>query len=45
MTRKAVDAIMAGAQQGETVLAFFITWDNLGDDRVKPFLDFYGKDY
>ena len=43
MTRKAVDAIMAGAQQGETVPAFFITWGNLGDDRVKPFLDFYGK--
>ena len=44
MTRKAVDAIMAGAQQGETVPAFFITWGNLGDDRVKPFLDFYGKE-
>ena len=44
MTRKAVDAIMAGAQQGETVPAFFITWANLGDDRVKPFLDFYGKE-
>ena len=44
MTRKAVDAIMAGAQQGETVPAFFITWDNLGDDAVKPFLDFYGKE-
>ena len=39
MTRKAVDAIM-----GETVPAFFITWGNLGDDRVKPFLDFYGKE-
>ena len=44
MTRKAVDAIMAGAQQGETVPAFFITWDNLGDDAVKPFLNFYGKE-
>ena len=44
MTRKAVDAIMAGAKQGETVPAFFITWANLGDDRVKPFLDFYGKE-
>ena len=44
MARKAVDAIMAGAQQGETVPAFFITWDNLGDDAVKPFLDFYGKE-
>lgn len=44
MTRKAVDAIMAGDQQGETVPAFFITWGNLGDDRVKPFLDFYGKE-
>ena len=44
MARKAVDAIMAGAQQGETVPAFFITWANLGDDRVKPFLDFYGKE-
>ena len=44
MTRKAVDAIMAGAKQGETVPAFFITWDNLGDDRVKSFLDFYGKE-
>ena len=44
MTRKAVDAIMAGVQQGETVPAFFITWANLGDDRVKPFLDSYGKE-
>ena len=44
MTRKAVDAIMAGGQQGETVPAFFITWANLDDDRVKPFLDFYGKE-
>ena len=44
MARRAVDAIMAGDQQGETVPAFFITWGNLGDDRVKPFLDFYGKE-
>ena len=44
MTRKAVEAVIAGASQGEMVPAFFITWDNLGDDAVKPFLDFYGKE-
>ena len=43
MTSKAVEAVMAGAKQGETVPAFFITSSNLGDDNVKPFLDFYGK--
>ena len=44
MTVKAVDAIMAEAKQGETVPAFYITRYNLGDDSVKPFLDFYGKE-
>ena len=34
---------MAGAKQGETVPAFYITSGNLDNEAVKPFLDFYGK--
>lgn len=43
MTRKAVDAIIDNAKQGEMVPTFYITEDNLGDDNVKPFLEFYNK--
>ena len=43
MTRKAVEAILTNARQGEMVPTFYITDDNLNDDSVKPFLDFYGK--
>ena len=43
MARKAVEAILTNAQQGEMVPTFYITEDNLGDENVKPFLDFYGK--
>ena len=43
MTRKAVEAALANAKQGEMVPTFYITEYNLDDDNVKPFLDFYGK--
>ena len=43
MTRKAVEAILTNARQGEMVPTFYITDDNLNDDNVKPFLDFFGK--
>ena len=43
MTRKAVAAILTNARQGEMVPTFYITDDNLNDDNVKPFLDFFGK--
>ena len=43
MTRKAVEAILTNARQGEMVPTFYITDDNLNDDSVKPFLDFFGK--
>ena len=41
MTRKAVEAILTNARQGELVPTFYITDDNLNDDSVKPFLDYY----
>ena len=43
MARKAVEAILTNARQGEMVPTFYITDDNLNDDSVKPFLDFFGK--
>lgn len=44
MARKAVEAVLSGAAQGEMIPTPYITSSNLGDDRVKPFLDFYGKE-
>ena len=44
MARKAVEAVLAGAQQGEMVPTFYVTRDNLNDDAVKPFLEFYQID-
>ena len=41
MARKAVEAVLSNAQQGEMVPTFYITEDNLDDADVKPFLDFY----
>ncbi len=43
MTRKAVDAVLTNAQEGEMVPTFFMTQDNLNDSNVKPFLEFYNK--
>ena len=43
MARKAVDAVLANAKQGEMVPTFYITGYNLDDPSVQPFLDFYGK--
>ena len=43
MARKAVDAVMNNATEGEIVPAFYLTKDNLGAPEVKPFLDFYHK--
>ena len=44
MARKAVEAVLAGAKQGEMVPTFYVTRDNLNDDAVKPFLEFYQID-
>jgi ABC-type sugar transport system substrate-binding protein len=44
MTRKAVEAALANAQQGEMVPTFFITKDNLNDPAVKPYIEFFNKD-
>ena len=44
MAHKAVEAVLSGAAQGEMIPTPYITSSNLGDDRVKPFLDFYGKE-
>jgi ABC-type sugar transport system substrate-binding protein len=43
MARKAVEAVMANAKVGEMVPTFYITEDNLSDENVKPFLEFYNK--
>ena len=43
MARKAVEAVVANARQGEMVPTFYITGFNLSDPSVQPFLDFYGK--
>ena len=44
MAHKAVEAVLAGAKQGEMVPTFYVTRDNLNDDAVKPFLEFYQID-
>jgi hypothetical protein len=44
MARKAVESVLAGAKQGEMVPTFYVTRDNLNDDAVKPFLEFYQID-
>jgi ABC-type sugar transport system substrate-binding protein len=41
MARKAVEAVLTNAKQGEMIPTFYITEDNLGDDNVAPFLQFY----
>ena len=41
MARKAVEAVLTSARQGEMVPTFYITEDNLDDANVKPFLEFY----
>ena len=43
MTRKAVEAVLTNAKQGEMVPTFYINHYNLNDEKVQPFLDFYGK--
>jgi ABC-type sugar transport system substrate-binding protein len=43
MARKAVKAVLTNAKQGEMVPTFYITEDNLDDESVKPFLEFYDK--
>jgi len=43
-TRKAVNAIMTGAKEGEKVPTFFVTKDNLDNAELKPFLEFYQMD-
>ena len=43
MTRKAVDAVLDNATQGDMVPTFYITKDNLDDPNVLPFMEFYGK--
>ena len=43
MARKAVEAVLTNAKQGEMVPTFYIHQYNLTDDNVQPFLEFYGK--
>ena len=43
MSRKAVEAVLNNASQGEMVPTFYITKDNLNDPNVIPFLEFYHK--
>ena len=43
MTRKAVEAVIANARQGEMLPAFYITEDNLNDPDVQPFMQYYGR--
>ncbi len=43
MARKAVEAVLTNAKQGEMVPTFYITEDNLDDPDVVPFLEFYDK--
>jgi len=44
MARKAVEAVLSGAAQGEMIPTPYITSSNLGDDSVLPFLQYYGKE-
>ena len=41
MARKAVEAVIANAKEGEMVSTFYITRNNLKDPIVQPFLKFY----
>ncbi len=43
MTRKAVEAALAAAKEGELVPTFYITSDNLLDPNVMPFIEYYKK--
>ena len=43
MTQKAVDAALANAKEGEMVPTFYVTADNLDDDIVKPYLEYFDK--
>ena len=43
MARKAVEAAVTGAKEGELVPAFYITGDNLDAAEVQPFLEYYKK--
>ena len=43
MARKAVEAAVAGAKEGELISTFYITSDNLDAEEVQPFLEYYGK--
>ena len=43
MARKAVEAVMTGASEGEMIPTPYITSGNLGDDSVLPFLQYYDK--
>ena len=43
MARKAVNAVVTNAKQGEMVPAFYMTESNLHDAVVQPFLKFYYK--
>lgn len=43
MTRKAVEAVIANANSGEMIPTFYITSDNLNDENVLPFLEFYHR--
>ena len=41
MTRKAVEAALANAKQGEMVPTFYITQDNVNSSDVVPFIEFF----
>ena len=43
MARKAVEAVLTNAKEGEMVPTYYIHQYNLDDPNVQPFLDFYGK--
>ena len=43
MAKKAVEAVLANAKQGEMVPTYYISEDNLNDSDVQPFLQFYNK--
>ena len=43
MARKAVEAALAAAKEGELVPTFYITSDNLLDPNVMPFIEYYKK--
>ena len=43
MARKAVEAVLTNAREGELVPIFYITSSNLKDSDVEPFLRYYNK--